>query len=124
VTEKEPNKSGFPLDTKGTITLVGCFTLVCGALALNQWIESRFDAQDAKVAEAKEAMSLEIKEAMSEAKSQNANILLELKAVSTQLKAIEQKAGYRFSSLDMKEWAIELREMNPELGVPDVEVRP
>ena len=123
----DSRKSGFLLD-KQAVTITACVSIVVACLGLNQFLNWRFDAQETKMAEAITKMVSEraeqLKALKEEAQAQNTAILAELKNLNAKLAPIEDQTSYRWSSLDMKAWAIEFREMNPSCTMPPIEAHP
>jgi hypothetical protein len=77
-------------------------SIVASALWLQSWITQRFDDQQTYMAE-------NFRRAEEQAQK-----------LEQRVYAIELINHNRWDSLDMKEWALELRSMNPELQVPTV----
>ena len=78
--------------SNGLLGVIGCYT----------WLDSRFDAL-----------------------TQNSNnrfseISAGLRGLDNRLRDLELKQHYHWDSLDMKDWALDLKRLNPGLDVPPV----
>ncbi|HEY1785728.1 MAG TPA: hypothetical protein VGG30_09280, partial [Pirellulales bacterium] len=78
--------------------------ILLGVIGFYSWLDARFDS----LAENNNGRFTEIATA--------------LHSMDDRLRELELKQHHRWDSLDMKEWMLELKRLNPDLHVPSVPI--
>ncbi len=88
---------------KDTLVPLGMVAgLLLGVIGCYTWLDSRFDAL------------------VQNSNSRFTEIATGLRSLDNRLRDLELRQHHRWNSLDMKDWMLELKRLNPDLQVPPV----